>query len=276
MLSIILCTVIGLSNAQTPAPIDQRVSDLLSKMNLFDKVTQLNSAHAASDTIIYGVVDYADITNKCGNNITCRIVTRNNFQQSQMKVSSLNIPVSFRIEALHSSGPGGTIFPVPCLLGSTWNRTLMEKIGSIIAYEATVFGIDLGFGPVLQVLTDPRFGRFTESYGGDPILVSHLGFYMSRGLSGGGNLSQYINPQHINNEAKHFLGYGYGGKDGLPCDVSTRTLREVYMRPWEAFVNSGGRSIMASHNSVNGVPMHPMVINCYYFSIIQFLVMLLP
>ena len=255
LLSLIISTITG-SNGQTPAPINERVSDLLSKMNLFDKVTQLNSAHAASDTVIYGIVDYADISNKCGNNITCRIVTRNNFQKSQINVSPLNIPVSFRIEALHSSGPGGTIFPVPCLLGSTWNTTLMEIIGSIIAYEANIFGIDLGFGPVLQVLTDPRFGRFTESYGGDPILVSHLGFYMSRGLTGGGNISQYIKPNHINNEAKHFVGYAFGGKDGLPLDISTRTLREIYMRPWEAFINSGGRSIMASHNSVNGVPMH--------------------
>lgn len=219
-----------LTYAQTPSPIDQRVSDLLSKMTLLDKAQQLNSQHAASANIIYGIVDYSDVTNKCGSNITCRIVERNKFQSTQMSVSPLNIPVSFRVEALHSSGNGGTIFPVPCLLGSTWNTTLMQIIGEILAYEATVFGIDLGFAPVLQVLTDPRFGRFTESYGGDPILVSHLGFYMSRGLSGGGNLSQYVMPGHINNEAKHFLGYAAGGKDGLPLDVSERTVREIYLR----------------------------------------------
>ena len=230
LLTLCIFVILGDSQTQTPAPIDERVSDLLSKMNLFDKVTQLNSQHAASDTVIYGIVDYADISSKCGNNITCRIITRNNFQKSQMNVSPLNIPVSFRIEALHSSGNGGTIFPVPSLLGSTWNRTLMHTIGTIIAYEATIFGIDLGFAPVLQVLTDPRFGRFTESYGGDPILVAHLGFHMSRGLTGGGNLSDYITSGHINNEAKHYLAYAYGGKDGSPCDVSERTLREVYMR----------------------------------------------
>lgn len=237
-------------------PINERVSDILSKMTLTDKVSQLNSGHAANPKIIWGMVDYSDVTSSCKTNITCRIIARNNYQAMQMKVSPLNIPVSFRTEALHSSAPGGTIFPVPCLLGSTWNTTLLETIGEIIAYEASVMGVDLGFSPVLQVLTDPRFGRFTESYGGDPVLVTHLGFYMSRGVSGGGDLSQYITPGHINNQGKHFIAYAFGGKDGLPCDVSERTLREVYLRPWEAFVASGGRSVMVAHNSVNGMPMH--------------------
>ena len=95
--------------AQTPSPIDQRVSELLSKMSLSDKAAELNSQHGAKATTIYGMVDYADVTNSCGKNITCRIVSRNQFQSTQMKTSSLNIPVSFRIEGLHSSGPGGTM-----------------------------------------------------------------------------------------------------------------------------------------------------------------------
>ena len=217
----------------TPAPIDERVSALLSKMSLTDKANQLVSAHAADPTTIYGIVDYEDVTNTCNNNITCRILTRNEFQRVQMNVSSnpFNIPVSFRIESLHSSGPGGTIFPSPILLGSTWNKTLMYKIGEIIGYEARMFGIDLGYSPVLQILTDPRFGRYTESYGGDPYLVSILGYYMSLGLNGNTkNMSDYIDENHISNEAKHFICYARGGKDGLPCDISERTLREVYLR----------------------------------------------
>jgi hypothetical protein len=50
--------------------------------------------------------------------------------------------------------------------------------------------------------------------------------------------------------------YGCPGKDGLPCDVSERTLREVYLKPWSAFVKAGGRGVMASHQSLNWMPMH--------------------
>lgn len=230
---LLTCTLSVVNKHAAPAPIDERVSQLLSQMSLSDKASQLVSAHSASPTTIYGIVDYEDVTSSCSNNITCRILLRNKFQKIQMNASSnsLNIPVSFRIESLHSSGPGGTIFPSPILLGSTWNKTLMNKIGETIAFESRMFGIDLGYSPVLQILSDPRFGRYTESYGGDPLLVSLLGYYMSLGLNGNRkNMSDYIDEYHISNEAKHFICYARGGKDGLPCDISERTLREVYLR----------------------------------------------
>eukprot|EP01083_Nonionella_stella_P065225 170705_1 len=256
--TVALCILLACSMGKTPAPIDQRAASLLAKMSLLDKARQLNSINMGSEdtTIAIGMVGYAETTNKCGNNITCRIISRNKFQSAQMSVSPLHIPVSFRVEALHSSGPGGTIFPVPSLLGCTWNRSLLQTIGQIIAFEARVFGIDFGLAPVLQIVTDPRYGRFTESYGSDGIFVSHLGFHMSRGLTGGGTLNEYMKPNHLSNEAKHYLGYAFGGKDGAPFDASERSLREIYLRPWQAFVASGGRSVMAAHNAVNGVPMH--------------------
>ena len=57
-------------------------------------------------------------------------------------------------------------------------------------------------------------------------------------------------------EAKHCCVYGFSGQDGSPADVSDKTLHDVYLRPWRAFIRAGGRGMMTSHNELNGVPMH--------------------
>ena len=57
---------------------------------------------------------------------------------------------------------------------------------------------------------------------------------------------------------KHFVGgsYSINGTNGAPCDVSERTLREVFFPPFEASVKAGGASVMMSHNELNGIPCH--------------------
>jgi beta-glucosidase len=58
-------------------------------------------------------------------------------------------------------------------------------------------------------------------------------------------------------EAKHYAGYGQSGMDGLYTDISNGTLFDVYLRPWRAFAQkAGGRGVMASHQTLNGVPNH--------------------
>lgn len=58
----------------------------------------------------------------------------------------------------------------------------------------------------------------------------------------------------IGAEAKHCCAYGFSGLDGGAADVSAKTLHDVYMRPWRAFVRAGGSGMMMSHNEINGVP----------------------
>jgi beta-glucosidase len=56
-------------------------------------------------------------------------------------------------------------------------------------------------------------------------------------------------------EAKHCCAYGAGGRDGQSADISTKTLHDVYLRSWDAFVGAGGRGMMMSHNEVPGCSM---------------------
>jgi beta-glucosidase-like glycosyl hydrolase len=78
------------------------------------------------------------------------VPSRNDWQRWQVNSTRLGIPTSFIMETLHSVG-GGTIFPMPCLQGSTWNASLVHDIAEVIGLEARVSGADRGFSPVVRM-----------------------------------------------------------------------------------------------------------------------------
>jgi beta-glucosidase len=172
--------------------------------------------------------------------------------------SRLGIPVATISETLHSSVEGGTAFPNPTLLGSTWDTDLVQAIGSVIGLEARAAGITRGFAPVLQVVTDPRFGRYEEAFAEDPHLVARMGVAMVQGQQGTGFPSAYLeDTAHIACEAKHAVAYAASGRDWYRADISERTLMDVYMRPWRAVIQEAGlRGLMVAHPEVCGLPMH--------------------
>jgi hypothetical protein len=167
--------------------VDARVSDLLSRMTLSEKVAQmLNPVEASYEYFAanYSSTSIGTIYSGLGGD-SCNAAgphgCQNAIQALFLNSSRLGIPASFIGETLHSAGcSGGTIFPVPVLLGATFNVALISRIGTSIARQARSCGIDRGLSPVLQVDTDPRFGRFEESYGEDPFLVSTMGVAMVR------------------------------------------------------------------------------------------------
>ena len=52
-----------------------------------------------------------------------------------------------------------------------------------------------------------------------------------------------------------FVPDGAGGRDGNSADISEKTLHDVYLRPWKAFIQNGGRGMMLAHNELNGIQM---------------------
>ena len=116
-----------------------------------------------------------------------------------------------------------------------------------------------GLSPEINVITDPRFGRTEENFGEDPALVEAMAVAAVTGLQGGTQQpSEYLADATtgIVCEAKHCCAYGAGGRDGNSADVSQKTLHDVYLRPWKAYIAAGGRGMMLSHNELNGVQMH--------------------
>lgn len=111
------------------------------------------------------------------------VAHRNAVQAAFMNSTRLGIPVSFYGETLRSgSSPNVTIFPTPSLLGCSWNVSLAEAVGRAVAVEAWSNGIDRSFSPVLQVTTDPRWGRVAENFGEDALLVAAMGAAETVGL----------------------------------------------------------------------------------------------
>ena len=92
-------------------------------------------------------------------------------QQAIINGSRLGIPVSVYVEGLHGGQGSGTIFPAPVNMGNAWNISLLRSIGAAVGAEARLGGCDRVFGPVFNVATDARFGRFYESFSEDPHLV---------------------------------------------------------------------------------------------------------
>ena len=186
----------AISTASTPlykvagAPIDERVNDLVARMTLEEKINQLALPFGAkypADYVQYNRTGLGATYSLAALPNESWIQTRNDWQRWQVNNSRLGIPTSFIQETLHSGAGKGTVYPMPCLQGGTWDAELVGEVAAAIAEEASATGIDRGFSPVLHFCTDPRFGRCEEAFSEDPMLVSKMGVAAVTGLSGKGS-----------------------------------------------------------------------------------------
>lgn len=164
-----------------PPPIDARVSALLAQMTPEEQIAQLfYTGWPTKDPAALLKLMPHGIGGMSLNDLT----SRNAIQAAYMSnATRLQIPVSFYAESLRSGGvTNATIFPMPQLLGSSWNLSLAHAIGRVVASELYAMGGDRSFSPVLQVTTDPRYGRFDENFGECELLVALMGAAMTRGL----------------------------------------------------------------------------------------------
>ena len=177
---LVACAVACLARAAFPPPINQRVAELLANMTVEEKIAQLwyGGAPTQNATDLLALMPHGIGTLELSS-----LAHRNEIQAVFMKSTRLGVPVSFYGETLHSAGVSNvTIFPTPSLVGCSWNTSLSEAIGRTIAVEAWANGIDRSFSPVLQVTTDPRWGRVAENFGEDALLVARMGAAATIGL----------------------------------------------------------------------------------------------
>lgn len=258
---------------------EQRVSDLLSRMTLEEKIGQLRCTLAwnyydirdknviPTDLFKQDIKDgnigmlwatyRADpwtrksLTNglnpelaaKCGNAL----------QKYVKENTRLGIPLFLAEEAPHGHmAIGTTVFPTGLGMAATWNPTLIEQAGRVIAKEIRLQGGHISYGPVLDVSRDPRWSRVEESYGEDPTLTSYMGEAMVRGL-GAGKLSD---PYATLATLKHFVGYGTteSGQNGNPTFLGMREIHENFLPPFKRAIDAGALSVMTSYNSLDGIP----------------------
>lgn len=173
-------------------------------------------------------------------------------------VARLGIPNLQAGEALHGVvSDGCTSFPQSIALGATFDPELVQEVAGVIALESRAVGIAQVYAPMLATSRDPRWGRVEESYGEDPLLVSRLAVAFINGAQGEGDAR--FTRDKIITTPKHFVADGepWAGANGEGFETSERTLREIYLPPFEAAVKIAHTgSIMPAHHAINGVPCH--------------------
>lgn len=142
------------------------------------------------------------------------------------------------------AGSSATCTPCGTALGATWDADLVRDIAARIGAEAMRAGVHYMLGPVLNLIRSPLGGRDFESYSEDPVLAARLGVAYVEGMQSQGVAAC---PKHfVANDAE-------AHRTTVNCIVDERTLREVYLLPFEAVARGGAWSMMAAYNRVNGV-----------------------
>ncbi|MBD3943221.1 glycoside hydrolase family 3 C-terminal domain-containing protein [Microbacterium sp. NEAU-LLC] len=139
-------------------------------------------------------------------------------------------------------------FPTPLAWGAAFDPELTEQVGAAIGRSMRELGIHQGLAPVLDVITDPRWGRVDECIAEDPYVVGTIGTAYVRGLQSSG----------VHATLKHFAGYSasQAGRNHAPVHMGRRRLQDVVLPPFEMAVRDGGvRSVMNSYAEIDGVPV---------------------
>ncbi len=208
-------------------PTKTRISDLLSRMTLEEKLLQMSS-RISSPIKRLGIPGFLWSSSGDGH--------------------CVGVP----------KGEAATVFPVPIAQAASWDKKIVHKLADIMSDEvrARVNGnvpkATLTFwSPVIEMARDPRWGRTEECYGEDPYLTSQLGLAFVRGLQGD-------DPNYLKTTAgpKHFaLNNEEWDRHNGTSDVDDQLLHEYYLRPYQAMVQEGKvLQIMAAYNRLNGVP----------------------
>lgn len=209
---------------QSPVrPVEERIEDLLSRLSLPEKVSQLLHENVAVERV--GLPAY-----------------------------------NWWNEACHGVGRAGraTVFPQVIGLGATWNRLLVQRVASAIADEARAkhhAAVALGrrgqyqgltfWTPNINIFRDPRWGRGQETFGEDPYLTAELGVAMVRGLQGD-------HPKYLKTAAcaKHYAVHSgpEQARHGFNAQPTPKDFAETYLPAFERLVGAGVEAVMGAYN----------------------------
>ena len=259
-------------------PIDKRVEDLLSRMTLEEKVGQINwpcvymngfgeDIPAKQDGVrkfvegkLLGIGPgggFFTLSNEISREGTRQQAqVFNELQQLAIAKTRLKIPLMQVEEGTHGyMAPGATIFPEGLGLGATWNTDLIEDVYSAAAKEARATGVHQLFTLVIEPNRDPRHGRNQQTYSEDPFLCSRFAEAIVYGAQG----NDIAANDKVIAGLCHYPGQtqGLNGINRGSMDISERTIREIFLPPWEAGVKKAGAlGVMATHPSIDGYPNH--------------------
>jgi beta-glucosidase len=211
-------------------PLEQRVTDLVSRMTLPEKVSQM--------------------------------------QNEAAPIARLHVPgYNWWNEGLHGVARSGyaTVFPQAIGLAATWDTALIYRVGDAISTEARAkyneaqregnrsifYGLTM-WSPNINITRDPRWGRGQETYGEDPFLTGSIGTAFVNGLQGS-------DPRYFKvvATAKHFAAHSgpESQRHSFDAKVSAHDLEDTYLPAFRKLVaDAHVGSVMCAYNSVDGTP----------------------
>lgn len=233
------------------------IDALMKRMTVDEKIGQLNLP--VTGDITTGQAKSSDIAGRIkrgevGGLFNLKGVEKiRDVQKLAVENSRLGIPLLFGMDVIHGYE---TIFPIPLGLSCTWDMKAIEESARIAAIEASADGISWTFSPMVDISRDPRWGRVSEGSGEDPFLGSLIARAMIQGYQGEKLADQLKRNDEIMACVKHFALYGAaeGGRDYNTVDMSRQRMYNEYFPPFEAAIEAGVGSVMASFNEVDGIP----------------------
>lgn len=242
----------------------QQTKQLLAQMTLDEKLAQLVSfwSHELQENKGFSHKKAASLLQNGIGQITrpasdstlepTAVASFNNAVQSFLvKETRLAIPAIIHDECCAGyMGLGGTAFPQMLGLASTFEPQLAEQMAVEIRKQMRSVGIHQGLAPVLDVARDPRWGRVEETFGEDPLLVSHFGMAYVSGLQG-----ENLAAGGVMATAKHFVGHSFsqGGQNCAPVRLGMHDLWNVYLVPFQAAIRESNlHTIMNAYPELDG------------------------
>jgi len=254
----------------TTLSIDKRVTDLLERMTLEEKVGQLVGSYVGDlgewgrdvDDVICDIDEYhvgsvAPFGWGGSPNETAEeaVEAANRLQKHARNESRLGIPLLFASDAIHGHAyiNDATVFPNNLGMAATWDPELVERVAETTGEEMRATGARQNYDPTCDVARDQRWGRTGETFGESPRLCGELAASKVRGYQGA-----QLDERSVAATAKHFPAYSepVRGEDGSPVDVSPNTLRTTFLPPFERVIDEGVASVMPCYNSIDGEPVH--------------------
>jgi beta-glucosidase len=192
----------------TNQPIEQRVEDLLGRMTLEEKISQVHADSKFSTAAIP----------RLG-------IPRRWIDDGPHGVREDVGPYNWR--AAGHTDDFATSMPSLCALASTWNLDLAAAYGNVIGQESRKRGKDIILAPIVDIARTPLSGRIYEYFGEDPFLNARMGV----------NYIEGVQSNDVAACVKHFAGNNQeNGRGIINMDMDERTLREIYLQPFEAAV----------------------------------------
>ena len=213
----LLCA--SLAYGQRDPKMDAFIDDLMSKMTLDEKLGQLNLASGGVPGVVGAAVGQDEAIRKGYLSATGGMdpAATQKAQEIAVKESRLGIPLLIGLDVIHGYK---TVFPIPLAISCSWNPELIRKSARIAAEEASAFGINWFYSPMVDIARDARWGRIAEGSGEDPWWGSEIAKAMVKGYQGD-DLSA---PNTVMACVKHYALYGASeaGRDYNTVDMSHR------------------------------------------------------